>query len=122
MTLNSNTQQNHMDIWTSQSPVVLEICCGTASFSTAARTRGYTAVTVDIDPAFNPTHTCDVRGSYWEPTWKSKRGRAIECGRVPHALIDSLLDASPVTPVVSPLTASSQQKLAATTNFPHVKS
>ena len=226
MALNSDTQQNHMDISQSQSPVVLEICCGTASFSTAARTRGYTAVTVDIDPAFNPTHTCDVRdwdhtayapghfthvwcsppctafsnakrsgerdyatadsivlrcleliayfkpaawfienpasgylktrpymaplpyhkldycaydptlgrrkrtaiwtnvsgfvprlcagegkcpsmvgashrgtctGSYWEPIWKSKRGRAIECGRVPHDLIHALLNASHTT-------------------------
>ena len=42
----------------------LELCAGTASFSRAIcidSTRNLTAITVDIDPAFEPTHVCDVR-------------------------------------------------------------
>jgi hypothetical protein len=42
-------------------PYTLELCAGTQSFSHVARARGYTPVTLDSDPAFGCTHTCDVR-------------------------------------------------------------
>jgi site-specific DNA-cytosine methylase len=39
---------------------ILEIFCGTKSFSKVAEQLGHEVVTIDIDPRFNPTICCDI--------------------------------------------------------------
>lgn len=39
---------------------ILELFCGTKSFSKVAKARGHEVVTVDIEKKFNPTICCDI--------------------------------------------------------------
>lgn len=39
---------------------ILELFAGTESFSNVGRERGHTAVTVELDPFFDPTHEMDI--------------------------------------------------------------
>ena len=65
-------------IWTNHATFVPRRCAGVGKCPSMVGTR----------------HRATCTGSYWDPTWKSKRGRAIECARVPLALVDDLLCAS----------------------------
>jgi len=62
-------------IWTNHTAFVPRRCAGTGKCPSMVGTR----------------HRATCTGSYWDPKWKSKRGRAIECARVPLALVSELL-------------------------------
>ena len=47
----------------------IDLCCGKKGLSQAFADAGWTMLTVDIDPRFNPTLIADITKVKWE-TWE----------------------------------------------------
>ena len=57
---------------------ILELFCGTKSFSKVAQQRGFETTTIDLDPQFNATYTLDILNvdlslldNYYDVIWAS---------------------------------------------------
>ena len=62
------------NLWTNVTDFVPKVCAGRGRCPSMVGRR----------------HRCTCTGKYWDPKWGSVKGRAIECGRVPHSLIREL--------------------------------